>query len=71
MTDAILFILISSLSAMHPEAAGKAAQAYFKQSGAESNIERQFDSELRAKAGTVTLIAKTLVERKVVLEWRF
>jgi hypothetical protein len=75
MNDAILFLLISSLPLMNPEAASQATQAYIKQVGVERNVnewsERQFSPELRAKAGSVTFIAKSLIERKLVLEWRF
>ncbi len=75
MTDAILFILVTSLTATNPEAASKATEAYYKQSGAERAInqwtERQFEPELRAKAGSVSFIAKTLVEQRVSFELRF
>ena len=59
----------------HNSAATSAGVAYFKQSGVEQMLndyqERQLSQELRARMGDVFLVARTVIDQRITLEFKF
>lgn len=75
MPDFFLFVLVSGLALTHPQTAQPVGQAYLKQTGIERAVNdwaaRNTSSELRAQAGNLVWISKTIAERKVIIQWDF
>lgn len=75
MNDFLLVLFVTSMQFTQPEAASRAAEAYYKQSGTERAItewtERNTSPEIRAKVGQITFVTRTIFTQQLTFKWGF
>ncbi len=75
MNQVLLILIVSGLQFTNKDAANRATEAYYKQSGVERALtewtEQNTTPELRARVGEVTFITQSLMTRKIMFQWSF
>ena len=75
MNEFLIILFVASLQTARPEAAARAAEAYYKQSGTEQALnewaEKNTSRELRATAGQISFVARTIFTQQITFKWGF